>query len=140
MNNNFIEAVESQLVNNFKLYFPYVADGVVEMRVDPHDPYCLIATYDDDSSLLYNDMDHTIRNLPHHKNAMSKTETLSEFGIRLRKIMFRKNISQLELADMTKISNVTLSKYMNGQTMPSLYALDKIAKALGCSVDEFRYV
>jgi transcriptional regulator with XRE-family HTH domain len=54
--------------------------------------------------------------------------------------MCRKGVTQSDLSFATGIAQPTLSGYINGKHEPGLYAIDKIAKALGCSVDEFRYI
>ena len=62
-----------------------------------------------------------------------------EFGHRLRTIMRRNGIGQETLANITGISRTMISFYLNGKSVPSFYNVDKIAKALRCSTDEFRY-
>jgi transcriptional regulator with XRE-family HTH domain len=53
--------------------------------------------------------------------------------------MALEGISQCELSERTGITQPSISDYMNGKKLPSFYTVDKIAKALGCSVDAFRY-
>ena len=56
------------------------------------------------------------------------------FSRRLRHKLRGVGITRNDLSDMTGISTVTLSKYLNGITTPSTYNLDKIARALNCSI------
>lgn len=60
-----------------------------------------------------------------------------EFAKRLCKKMKINCVSQETLSDLTGISKVTLSKYMNGLATPSSYNTDRLAKALKCSSSEF---
>ena len=58
------------------------------------------------------------------------------FSKRLKIRMSRKGVSQDRLSEMTGISKVTLSKYMNGLASPSGYNLERLSRSLGCSVSE----
>ena len=91
-------------------------------------------------SYLYNDSTNVLTRLPNDRNNMTEEECSKEFGRRLRRIMLIKGVSQLELSELTEISRVLLSRYMNGKSNPGFYNIDKIARALDCSVDEFRYL
>ena len=62
-----------------------------------------------------------------------------EFRQRLRRLMTRQGVSQLELSELTGIPQSTISNYLTGKFLPGFYNMDKIAKALKCSIDEFRY-
>jgi transcriptional regulator with XRE-family HTH domain len=53
--------------------------------------------------------------------------------------MYLKGVNQQYLSDATGITAVTLSNYMRGKVTPNFYNVDKIAKALDCSIEEFRY-
>ena len=77
--------------------------------------------------------------MPKDISNMSEDECKTEFSWRLRSRMQRKRVTQQDLSDMTGISQSCISGYLNGTNMPSFYKADKIAKALGCSVDDFRY-
>lgn len=94
-----------------------------------------------DGAVVEYDVDEcTLRRLPKDPNNLTEKEYRNELKYRLRKILYCKSISQKELAESSGIPQSTISKYINGETTPSSYAMDKIAKALDCSVDEFRYL
>lgn len=61
-----------------------------------------------------------------------------EFAKLLRGILFEKKITQRDLANMTGISEVTISRIANGHRMCKLNQLIRIADALG--VDTCRLV
>ena len=44
--------------------------------------------------------------------------------------------TQQQLADEVGVSIVMISQYENGRYMPSAEKLPKLAKALGCTIDE----
>ena len=58
------------------------------------------------------------------------------FSRRLRRRMEYIGVSQEWLSDKTGISQVTISKYLNGKSSPSGYSMERIARALGCTVGE----
>lgn len=133
-----IENNTAYLINRFSMYFPEIAKNLAECEIDPFHPNELIIWLDDGGRFLYDDISNCIRQLPRDVTSMSKNETLDEFGRRLEKIMYRKHITQSELSERTGLSQPTISNCINGKYNPGLYTLDKIAKALGCSLDEFR--
>ena len=65
---------------------------------------------------------------------LEEAEWRERFSARLRHKMRKVGITRNDLSDMTGISTVTLSKYLNGVSTPSIYKLDKIARALNCSL------
>lgn len=127
----------SQLFENFKMYYPSLAKKTV--RYEEVGSFELLAELDDGDILSYDDLYNSYRLLPKDSSNLTEEECLREFGIRLRKLMIRKGVSQEELSDRTGITQAMLSRYITGKASPSFYRIDKIAKALGCSIDEFRY-
>lgn len=125
------------IYDNLQMYFPFVineADRIVE-----NGNWELIAYLKDGTVFSYNDYLKTLRKLPNDSKNMTETECRNEFGIRLKRFMERKGITQLELSNMTGISAPMICKYITGKASPSFYNVDKIAKALNCSIEEFRY-
>lgn len=125
-------------LDNFKLYFPCVAEKAVGYR--PSYEGSIIVDLNDGGSVLYDDLAHTIRVVPRDSNKLSEKECATEFARRLRRLMNLNDITQGELSVRTGVSVAMLSRYMNGKSIPSFWAVDRIAKALGCSADEFRYI
>lgn len=129
--------MDNDISQNFNLYFKYLADKVIDITVV--DDWTLHVKLNDGSSVIYDDMLHTIRNLPQNSNAMTEQECRVEFGCRLRKILLHRGMSQSDLCMRAGITNAQLSNYINGKTTPTFYVVDKIAKALDCSIDDFTY-
>lgn len=46
------------------------------------------------------------------------------------------NLTQAELAAKTGISRVSVTRYETGERSPSIKAAQKLAAALGCTIDE----
>jgi DNA-binding Xre family transcriptional regulator len=100
----------------------------------------LVAKMNNGVTVLYDDIDHCFRRLPTNSDDMTEEECRAEFGWRLRKIMFRNGITQEQLSERTGIAQSRISNYLRGKNSPTFYVVDRIAKALGCSIDEFRYI
>ena len=127
------------LISNFELRFPSVTQDVYKYDRTAYSNE-LIVTFKDGSKILYNDFENTVRYLPADSSNMSEKQFKKEFGYRVKRIMLEKGITQEELSEKTGIAQETLSRYICGKNVPSFYKIDKIAKALDCSVDEFRYI
>lgn len=125
------------LLSNLQRMYPFLYDQM--------ESYVIINDFDihiklkDGSTVLYDDFDKSFRSLPENCNELTEEQCRREFGSRLYRIMQRKCITQEELSACTGIHQTIISKYINGKHTPSFYNVDKIAKALGCSVDELRY-
>jgi predicted XRE-type DNA-binding protein len=130
--------MQDRITENAKHYFPLIAKHAVEFI--PEDRMSMIMKLDTGESFLYDDIDNTIRKLPSDSANMSELEFRREFCFRVRQIMAIKGITQIELSQMTGITQPALSNYLSSKTTPGFYAVDKIAKALKCSTDEFRYI
>ena len=130
--------MDNYMVSNFELYFPCIAQNMTQYYETDRGE--LVVKLKNGETLLYDDIDRTIRTLPRNGNSMSEEECLTEFGKRLHKIMYRKGVTQEELSFLTGITQTTISKYITGRACPSFYRVDKIAKALDCSIDDLRYV
>ena len=126
------------LFDNFAMYFPSLAENTI--TYEELNEVELVAKLNNGRALLYDDIDHSFRMLPVNSVDMTEDECRAEFGWRLRKIMYRNGITQEELSERTGIAQSRISNYLRGKNSPTFYVVDRIAKALGCSVDEFRYI
>ena len=57
------------------------------------------------------------------------------FGKRLQMVLQENNISARQLANGTDITEVSISRYINGTRTPKIGELSRIAVFLGCSAD-----
>lgn len=68
---------------------------------------------------------------------MTEQEWRNIFAARLRKLAWqRRRFDQKKLAKASGISEVTISYYYNGSRSPRGDNLVKLAKAIGCTIDE----
>lgn len=68
---------------------------------------------------------------------MSEIQILDIFSKNLTEMMNEDNISQDDLAKEVGVSQPTISKYINGQCMPSIFTLIKLSEVFFCSLDDF---
>jgi DNA-binding Xre family transcriptional regulator len=132
-----ILGVLDQLLTNLERTYPFLYEKM--------ESYEMISNFDihinlnDGSTVLYNDIDKTFRQLPENRYELTEEQCRREFAYRLNNLMRRKGVTQQELGEKTDISQPQISSYINAKSLPSFYNVDKIAKVLGCSVDELRY-
>ena len=62
-------------------------------------------------------------------------EVTGGFSERMKAAIDALNISQKYLAEQIGVTEVTMSRYINGQRMPKAPILSKIAEALGVTID-----
>lgn len=125
------------IFENMQSYYPFLSERIASYK--KVGPYELIVKTNDGETILYDDVNHSIRRLPRDSNNMTEQEVSVEFRQRLRRLMTQQGVSQLELSELTGIPQSTISNYLTGKFLPGFYNMDKIAKALKCSIDEFRY-
>lgn len=126
------------IYKNFEHYFPQIAKAASNHYYT--EKLELMVELDNGDRYLYDEIFNSIRRLPRDADAMTKDEYKSDFGARLLKVMSWKGVTQEELAKRTGIPQSMISRYINGENDPSFYKVDRIARALGVSVDEFRFL
>ena len=67
---------------------------------------------------------------------MTEAQFIREFANNLQGELEYSYTSQKELSEMTGITESAISRYVNGERMPSLKNVIKIARALECSVGD----
>lgn len=125
------------IYRNFSMRYPDIAKDVVEIHYG--DFLDLNMELKDGTRLAFDHCEETLRYLPKDESSMTEEEYRKEFGIRLSRRMRRKGMMQSELSELTGITQANISNYINGRTAPGLYTLDKIARALDCSLEDLRY-
>ena len=72
---------------------------------------------------------------------MSNGARLAEgLGNRLRELREAKGLTQAQLADLIGVSRKTVNTVENGVFIPSTVVALKLAKALGCSVEDLFFI
>lgn len=103
------------------------------------DPYALHVRLKNGECYYYDELDQTSRILPPDSGCMTERQIKHEFANRLRRIMWVKDITQMELSEGTGITQTMISKYLNQSAVPSFVNVVKIVKFIGCSLDDLTY-
>lgn len=101
--------------------------------------YEIVVILDDGSKLIYSQSTGTIRFLKNERVDISEEDWIKDFSMTLKNKVSMSGLTRQDISDITGISKVSISNYMNGKSMPSHYNMLKIAKALNCSVYEFTH-
>lgn len=126
-NNNY-------LIDEFLMQCPIDRDMIVRHYMFSETE--LVVVLKDGRSVLYDWMEGTYRFFVKTKCIDNEDAWRLEFARRLYKKMTARGMSQNTLAELSGISFITISKYMNGKSTPSLFNAEKLANALKCSVGE----
>lgn len=94
----------------------------------------IIAILKDGTKLEYHQMLRTIRKVPTYTG--SEEEWRREFSRRLSFEMYERGFDQTYLAEASGISQTNISRYIHRKVTPSAYAVDRMARALGCYMDD----
>ena len=130
--------MKDDIIRHFEMYFPSIARHAIETR--PGKYFTLFVRLDNGDAYIYEDVDHYIRRLPSNSDEMTEDEFKKEFSRRLKHVMYMKGVTQEVLAERTGLSQPAISAYLSGRSTPTVYNLDKIARALKCPVDDLRYI
>ena len=126
------------MFEDFKMFCPWSKRGVVRWKT--FDKTQIIVELDDGSKILYDYLDKTFRNLHPIVEGDNEEECWRyEFSQRLRTKMRQRAVRQEILSEETGISRPMISHYMNGKSLPSIYNVMKIARALHCTVEELMH-
>lgn len=123
------------MFEDFREQFPSIAKNVVDCY--PCGRLEIVMWLNDGSKVLYNYTSKTMRTMKcrdrgEESSYSSEEEWKADFATVLSRKMRAKNMTQKELAELTGVSSMLISKYMNGKSSPGVYNLMKIAEALEC--------
>lgn len=125
---------EERLFEEFKARYAFLANKAVSYRKTGR--FELTAELNDGSRVIYNDADKTFGTVRNSEQIMNLNATnwKDEFSRRLGRLVAQSMMTEDELSELTGISRVSLSQYLNGRSAPNPYNLLRLARALGCSV------
>ena len=121
----------------FERKYQHILDRMVDWYPSGREEFTVVL--DDGSEIIYNYVRDKIgRGYVPNDNPLDKNTDnwLTTFAFRLNCKMKERFMTQTELSELTGLSKVILSRYMNGKAMPSFYNAGLIAKALDCSIHE----
>lgn len=129
--------MKENLLKNFELYFPATFSKMLSYKIIDELVY---AELNDGTIVRYDDMRNSIKTVRRIDNELTEAQSRMELSRRIYNRMRKLGITQYELAAMTGLTEVTISRYMNCRSSPTYFSLSKIAKALKCTLDDLVYM
>lgn len=98
----------------------------------------LFINLDNGKTMIYDILFHTVKEVKRFDDISELTEEEWKIGFSnlLRKQIRSKGITQYELANRLGVTEMTISRYTTGKSLPSVYMLDKIIRVLNCSTED----
>lgn len=120
----------------FRLYWPLEADSAVNWYI--YAKTLLVVELDSGEKILFDPIEKSLRYI--RRNAeeenLDEKRWRYEFSQRLRLQMRNKGITQADLCHATGLTQATISHYMTGKRVPTLYIAKKIAETLSCTTED----
>ena len=133
---------ESNLMDEYMhqvyLYFPDLLGEVVHAR--EYVEFMLLLETNTKYNYFYNITNNVLIPIPKDDKNLDKDSFRRIFGVLLRRALECSGLTQEELSEKTGIPQPNISDYLYGKHFPSFYQIDKMAKAMNCSVEDLRYV
>lgn len=119
------------VLEHFRVYHPALYNDMVDWWDSGF--MSIYIEFKDKSVFEYNKHDNTLREI---KGREELELTAKEVGHNIRKLIRTSGITQSDVAARAGITEAMMSRYINGNSMPSLDKAYRIAKILGRTVDE----
>lgn len=133
---------ESNLIGEYMhqvyLYFPDLLGKVIHAREYVY--LMLLLETNSKYDYFYNLTNNVLIPIPKSDQDLDKESFRRIFGVLLRRALECSGLTQEELSEKTGIPQPNISDYLYGKHFPSFYQIDKMAKAMNCSVEDLRYV
>lgn len=124
--------VNETYIRNFGLYYPALAERAVSYENIGR--FRLLVELDDGTRGEYSELSKTFKRFVPFDGTEENWKR--EFRHRLITLMDESPHDQTSLAEASGLSQKSISNYVWGRTIPSGYAIAKLAKALNCSVSD----
>lgn len=121
-------------LKQFELYHPSLYNRTVDWWASGR--MAITVKLNDGSMFEFDPLDNSIRKVVISWTEVDEDVTRKEFGNNLLKMIPFSGMNSKELAAEVGISTVMLSKYIHGKSTPNVLVARKLARALGCTVDE----
>ena len=125
------------LIHNLKLTDSWLIEKAI--RFEEVGPFELMVYCKDGSKVLYDSFNgdwFKYYSVDYDINKRSEEQIAKDFQWRLKRTMTLRCIGQAQLAEMSGLSQKTISNYLTGKSMPDILKLNKLARALDVDVAE----
>ena len=100
----------------------------------------VLIKFTDGRIYIYDTYLNMFRYIKYKSKELSFQEFKFEFGRRLQELMERRHISQTYLANKLDTRQPMISRYINGNDLPSTYMTVKILDILNCTMDDLLFI
>lgn len=127
------EPIDEMIFEHFKLHYPNFAE--LTERWEPSGKMEITAYLSNGQIITYDDIENTFRQVRDLKNPIdleNEEKIADEFSYNLRRMLHHRRMTRVELSEVSGVSHVSISNYLNGKTSPTLKNVCLLAKALDC--------
>ena len=131
--------MDSFLYRYIKMNYPtLIVEDNIEDVIEINN-YDILVKFKNGNKILFDTFRNQYRYIQYNSDELTDEEWKYEFGIRLNSLINRRRITQEELAERLGTSQTMITRYINGYVIPSARVIDKLAKILNCSTEDFFY-
>lgn len=123
-----------QLFRDFGLQHPQFYEQTVDWC--PSGQFSIFVKLENGKCYDYDRMDGSLRRVRSKDDAFDDDILTKELGANLRKNIPLTGKTQMELCEELGITRAMMSRYICGKATPSATKLYRIAKAIGCTMEE----
>lgn len=120
-------------LKQFKLYYPSFYERTIDWWASGR--MAITVKLDDGTLFEYDPIDESLRQIADDQSD-DETVIRKAFGNNIQKMLPFSGMNQGELADKVGVSRVMMSNYIRGKSIPNVIIARKIARALGCDINE----
>lgn len=125
----------NSVVEEFEMWYPNIAEKVVDWY--PSARFEITVKTSDDEMFIFDWLEKSITRIDTIDSEQYTDRDVSiMFSNKLRSKIMHKCMSMDELSELSGISRMTLSKYINAKSVPNLHNIHALSRALDCSVSE----
>lgn len=117
---------------------PFIDESEIE-EARMINEFDVLFVFKDGRRIIFNSDTNYFRDLYPEDHTLTDEQRKREFKMRLRTMMRRRGINQETLAELIGTTQTVISRYVTGESIPNFITLEKIAEALNCSTEDFRY-
>lgn len=128
---------KSKILDQF-LLSPLIKENDIIEYKELNEYEVLIKLRPKGDQIIYDALNNTIRGCS-YRGKLTAKENRNEFKMRLRAMLLHSRLSQKDLSRISGISERTITRYINGDSIPDYVALKKIADAINCKVDDLYF-
>lgn len=123
-----------QILDQFKMYYPSHYDRAIDWWASGY--VSITVKLEDGDMYEFDQMRSTLRRVRPSDVDVDDETMAKEIGENLKKYIYLSNTTQQEIASKLGITNAMLSRYIHGTSMPNAGRAYRLAKILGCTIDE----